>query len=139
MSGLWHLESFERFTAPYPVIQAKIEERVKAYPGQHLVESNGVGDPVIENLMVRVTPFTTTAKSKLQAIQALQLMIERNRVKFSETQMERELGLYQWEDKDLVQDCVMSAAIAAQAMMHTGGDWAALPKVEATPVMRRVS
>jgi hypothetical protein len=66
---------------PYPVVQTSIEDRHRAQ-GPTYVESNGVGDPVIENLTVPVEPFTTTAKTKVQAIQALQLLIQQGRFKY---------------------------------------------------------
>lgn len=109
---VWHLVGFERFLSPYPVIQSRIEQRQRSM-GRTWVESNGVGDPVIENLSVRVEPFTTTAKTKVQAIQALQLLIQQGRFKHAESQLDRELSLYQWDDAGLVQDAVMMAAIAA--------------------------
>jgi hypothetical protein len=105
-------ERIER--APYPAIQQRIEARVRAYPGICYVESNGVGDPVIENLNVQVQPFITTAKSKTQALQSLQLLLEKGRLKAQWTAQERrELMQYQWADTNLVQDCVMSLAIGA--------------------------
>jgi hypothetical protein len=105
-------ERIER--APYPAIQQRIEARVKAYPGTCYVESNGIGDPVIENLNVQVQPFITTAKSKTQALQSLQLLLEKGRLKAQWTAQERrELMQYQWADTNLVQDCVMSLAIGA--------------------------
>ncbi len=116
---VWHVVKLERFLAPYPVTQARIEQRTAEYAGSHTVESNGPGDPVIENLTVRVDPFQTTARSKLQAIQALQLLIQQGRFKYDpraddgQAQLDRELGLYQFDDERLVQDCVMAAAIAA--------------------------
>jgi hypothetical protein len=110
----WHVVGFERFLAPYPVIQASIEARQRRY-GKTFVESNGVGDPVIENLLVNVEPFQTTVRSKVQAIQALQLLIQQGRFKFGaeHEQLARELSLYEWKDQDLIQDCVMAAAIVA--------------------------
>lgn len=122
---VWHVIEMERFMAPYPVIQAAIEARGKRF-GRTLVESNGVGDPVIENLMVRVDPFLTTVKSKTQAIQALQLLIQQGQFKFgpAHEQLERELSLYEFDDKNLVQDTVMAASIAAQAVNKPrGGIW----------------
>ncbi len=114
-ANAWHVVAFERILEPYPVVQAKIEARCRQFRGDHWVESNGVGDPVIENLTTRVEPFTTTAKTKVQAIQALQLLVQRGEFKHAEPQLAREMGLYQWDDKDLVQDSVMAAAIAAHA------------------------
>lgn len=113
--GLWHVVAFERFLAPYPVIQARIEQRQKTMGGETWVESNGVGDPVIENLSIQVQPFTTTPRSKMQAIQSLQLLLEKGRLKHGHEQLGRELALYEWIDHALVQDCVIAAAIAAHA------------------------
>jgi hypothetical protein len=121
----WHVVAFERILEPYPVVQAKIEARARAFRGAHWVESNGVGDPVIENLMCRVEPFTTTAKTKVQAIQALQLLVQHEQFKHDEPQLGREMSLYQWDDSALVQDSVMAAAIAAQAIQHPPRQWGA--------------
>jgi hypothetical protein len=115
---VWHVVDFARVLEPYPAVQLKIEERTRAYPGPHFVESNGVGDPVIENLTVRVEPFVTTPRTKVQAIQALQLLVQKGYLKYGteeHMQLDREMGLYQWDDSKLVQDCVMALAIAAQA------------------------
>lgn len=108
-------ERLER--VPYPIIQQRIDARWARYGGMLIVESNGVGDPVIENLDAPATPFVTTAKSKTQAIQAFQLLLEHRRFKAKWTAQERkELTLYQWDDAQLVQDCVMALAIGAPSM-----------------------
>lgn len=114
---VWHEVEYERFLAPYPLIQARIDDR-RRRRGRTYVESNGIGDPVIENLAERVEPFQTTARTKVQAIEALQLLIQQGRFKFGSEQLARELGLYQWDDRALVQDSVMAAAIAA---VHAAG------------------
>ncbi len=102
---------------PYPVIQQKIEQRSREYPGRLWVESNGVGDPVIENLNVPAQAFVTTARSKVQALQSLALLLERGDLKAAWTDQERyELTIYRYDDRDLVQDCVMSLAIGADAL-----------------------
>ena len=110
---VWHEVGYERILAPYPVIQATIEASARRLNGAVHVESNGVGDPVIENLSVSVEPFVTTVKTKTQAIQALQLLVQQGRFKFGSEQLGRELGLYEWRDENLIQDSVMAAAIAA--------------------------
>ena len=116
---VWHVVGFRRFLAPYPVIQATIEETQRKH-GRTWVESNGVGDPVIENLRVSVEPFVTTAKTKTQAIQALQLLVQQGKFKHNEEQLDREMSLYQWKDDGLVQDSVMAAAIAAYQAVESG-------------------
>lgn len=111
---------------PYPLIQQMIEERVQAYPGELWIESNGVGDPLIENLAVPAQPFVTTARSKVQAIQALVLLMERQAFKARWSPQERkELLLYRWDDKQLVQDCVMSLAVGAGRLVEIleGSSW----------------
>jgi hypothetical protein len=115
---VWHELAYERMLVPYPVVQAAIEQRYARVGGTTLVESNGVGDPVIENLSIRVTPFTTTAKTKTQSIQALQLLLQQGRLRYASDQLDRELGLYAWADQDLIQDSVMAAAIAAYHVVH---------------------
>ena len=115
--------AFDRLErVPYPIIQQAIEARAGAYPGSVYVESNGVGDPVIENLSVAVEPFVTTAKSKVQALQALQLLLEKGRIKAQWDARERAaLTRAAWDDAHTA-DEVMSLAIAA-AQLHTGGGW----------------
>jgi hypothetical protein len=114
----YRLVAYERFVqASFPDQQASIEQRHKCYPGRTLVEANNQGDPVIENLTVRVESYETTAKSKKNMIDALQLLLQRRELAAPPiAQIERELTNYQREDRDLVQDCVMALAIAAQAL-----------------------
>jgi hypothetical protein len=115
---VWHEVAYDRLLVPYPVVQERIDARTKALKGTTYVESNGIGDPVIENLTTRAEPFVTTAKTKVQAIQALQLLVQQGRFKLGSEQLARELGLYQWDDRALVTDSVMAAAIAA---FHAAG------------------
>lgn len=115
--------AFDRFLGlPYPAIQQRIEQRAAEYRGQTWVESNGVGDPVIENLACQVQPWVTTAKTKVQAITALALAHEQHRLKHAVPQLRLECQLYQWQDDKLVQDCVMAAAIAVVNAMARGAD-----------------
>lgn len=97
----------------YPAIQARIEARAKAYGGVTIVESNGIGDPLIENLNVPVQPFTTTAKSKLQGLQALQMLFEQDWLRADWDSRERAALLGCAWDNDHTADEVMSLAIFA--------------------------
>jgi hypothetical protein len=99
---------------PYPDQARAIEARHARYPGRTVVESNGVGDPLIQFLGVRVEEFQTTALTKRNAIDALQLLVQRGElVSPLIPQWKRELTLYQRDDKALMQDTVMASAIAA--------------------------
>lgn len=119
---------------PYPVIQSEIEKRYKTYGGRVLIESNGPGDPVIENLTVPADAFVTSAKTKIQAIQALQLLLERKLFKAKWTAQERkELTLYRWNDKALTQDCVMSLVIGASQMVDMVDDLERTPTDSLNP------
>jgi hypothetical protein len=110
----YQVVAFERFERmPYPAQQAAIAERHNAYPGRTVVESNGPGDPVVENLPVKVEAFQTGTRSKVNAIQALRALLERRAIRADIPHLTGELLAYEWDDKALQQDCVMALAIAA--------------------------
>ncbi len=113
----FRVAAYERhLNMPYPQQAARIEERARLFPGKVLVESNGIGDPLIEFLRVPVTPFTTTAISKRNALDALKLLMQRGELVAPDIpQWRRELSVYAHQDKDLVQDTVIAAAITALA------------------------
>lgn len=106
--------AFERLErVPYPIIQQAIERQARQYPGALVIESNGIGDPVIENLNVSAEPFVTTARSKVQALQALQLLFEQGNIRATWDSRERAaLIAAQWSD-DHTADEIMSLAIGA--------------------------
>lgn len=109
--------AFERHLGmDYPRQAERIATRARAYPGRTLVESNGVGDPLIQFLAVPVEEFVTTALSKRNAIDALRLLLERRELVAPRlVEWERELLLYQFDDRNVIQDTVMASAIAALA------------------------
>jgi len=98
---------------PYPQQQTVIEERAARFNDVPIVESNGPGDPVVENLRCRARPHVTTSRSKVQALQALAMLLERGALKCGVPEIERELRDYEWDDRDLVQDSVMALSFAA--------------------------
>lgn len=105
---------------PYPGIQAMITARGNAYAGRTFVETNGPGDPVLENLSIKAEGFQTTARNKVQAIEALQMLLERGMLKVDIPQLDRELRSYRWADGSLVQDGVMALAIACYHLPKAG-------------------
>lgn len=113
--------AFERLErVPYPFIQQAIETQAKAYPGQLVIESNGVGDPLIENLNVFAQPFVTTARSKVQALQALQLLFEQGNIRASWDARERAALIGCSWDEDHTPDEIMSLAIFAASVASIG-------------------
>lgn len=112
---------FERLErVPYPLIQQRIEEQSQRWPGQLVIESNGVGDPLIENLNVFAQPFLTTARSKLQALQSLQLLFEQGDIQATwDTRERAALVRCSWDDEHTA-DEVMSLAIGAASIAQMG-------------------
>jgi len=101
---------FERFEGlPYPKIAEKIDERYATYPGKHYVESNSIGDPVLEFCKASIEGKFTSGKSKTDMITALQLDLENGTLESPVIpQLKTELSAYQWDDAALTQDCVIS-------------------------------
>lgn len=109
-----HFERHLRLSYPD---QARTIERVdEAYPGETWVESNGVGDPLIQFLTIQVREFVTTALTKRNALDALKLLLQREElIAPLIPQWRDELTIYQRDDAAISQDTVMASAIAALA------------------------
>jgi hypothetical protein len=113
---------------PYPLIQQHIEAQSRRWPGALVIESNGVGDPLIENLDVQAEPFITTARSKLQALQALQLLFEQGNIAATWDARERAALIGCSWDEQHTPDEIMSLAIFASVVMQ-GMEEAAAPAI----------
>jgi hypothetical protein len=112
---------FERLErVPYPLIQQRIEETMQRWPGRLIIESAGIGDPVIENLNVYATPFVTTAKSKMHALQALQLLFEQGDLRAQWDARERQALIAESWDADHTADETMSLAFFAATVQSVG-------------------
>jgi hypothetical protein len=73
---------------------------------------------VIENLTMKVIPFTTTARTKVQAIEATQLLLERGELKAEWEPRERAaLSTAAWDD-DHTPDELMSLAIGCAQLVR---------------------
>jgi len=109
----YQVVAYERLLrAPYAQTQAAIDARAARYGGQTWVESNSIGDPVIEGLSCRVRPFITSVKSKADILTSLVRAVEQHELKCGVEQVLSELKSYQWQDTNIVQDSVMALAIA---------------------------
>lgn len=120
-------ERLERLS--YPLIQQRIEARARRWPGMLIIESNGIGDPLIENLDVPAEPFITTARSKLQALQSLQLLFEQGDIRATFDDRERAALIGCSWDEAHTPDEVMSLAIFAHTVMQPESETAAAPAV----------
>lgn len=120
--------AFARFRrVPWPEVARRIEARAAAYPGRTLIDSSGgsVGDPMLEFIGIPVEGVEFGGRNKVNLVQALILALENGDIRgpASGEGIERlweELLSYQWEDQELVQDCVMSLAMAAWALQESG-------------------
>ncbi|MEE8448565.1 MAG: terminase family protein [Thermodesulfobacteriota bacterium] len=112
------LVAFERFrNKPWPLVAEIIEAQTKTFPGKVIIDSTGLGDPVLQFLNVPVEGFIFTARSKLNLIQSLVLNMERGEIQSPNIpQLVEELRDYRWLDKGLVTDCVMALALAASGV-----------------------
>jgi hypothetical protein len=122
----WHVIDFDRFVrVPFPEIAARIATFAKRYPQAEVrVESNGIGDPLIEFLSIPVESFVTTQHSKTQALQSVQLLLEQGTLHLPIDEVEplvTELRVYEWSDKNLRQDCVIALALAVDAVANAPG------------------
>ena len=114
---------------PYPYIQARIEEQHEWFPGLVVIEKNGPGEAVMENLNIpeyEVIGFTTSRPSKSRIIQGLNLAFQNQTLKWDPEacfQLDGEVRGYVIPDDNVVQDSVMSLAIAEEhaSEAHTVG------------------
>ena len=106
---------------PFPYIQSIIEERYRDYrPIALLVGDDNTALAVVENLHVPAQHFLTGAKNKQEIIADLKQALEWGHIKAKDCpQLLRELRVYKWDDRDLVQDSVMALAIAWQGRFYS--------------------
>ncbi|WP_290597060.1 MULTISPECIES: terminase large subunit domain-containing protein [unclassified Archaeoglobus] len=128
------LVHFQRFNRrPYAETILKLKELYKRFNyAKVLIDSSGVGDPVLEDLQdIGAEGYVFTAKSKVQLIQRLQAAIENGEVKypyieelikelqFFEYQLTRQ-GIKMEARQGMHDDCVIALALAVWAAGHGG-------------------
>jgi hypothetical protein len=118
-SDTFHVAGYWRYVGlTYPAIQSHITRIAHDYPNAPVViEANAMGQAVIENLSLtnRVIPFFTSATSKARAIEQLARKLQNWELQFDArdlTQLYNELCGYTVPDDYIVQDSVMSLALA---------------------------
>jgi hypothetical protein len=102
----------------YPQIGVELTRVCSDYfPAPVVIESNSMGQAVIDHLEVknRIIPFATTQTSKARAIEALASALQHLSIQYDGKalpQLDSELRGYQIPDENVVQDSVMSLALA---------------------------
>jgi hypothetical protein len=123
---------YVRLRGDYPQLQKAIIDMHQAFPSALVcIEENSIGAAVADNLIIpehMLRRFTTSKTSKPRIIEALRRALQLQLLKWhpSLTQLTAEMRDYQLPDDNVVQDSVISLAIAlahaaeAQGFQATG-------------------
>jgi phage FluMu gp28-like protein len=127
-----HVCRFERFQRPWANTRDAIIQATGKIPA--LVDSTGVGDPIVEDLQRTAghyTGFKFTSQSKQQLMEGLALAIHKKEVKFPEGPIKDELEEFEFVHSQtgvkysapagLHDDCVMALALAVAHRRHAIG------------------
>lgn len=114
--GTLRLVDFVRMgRCPWAAVYGKIREVHARYRSLTVIDSTGVGDPVVEELSdIGAVGFSFAAgggKSKTQLLLNLASNLGRLRMPLIPELVE-ELSFYEWDDRGLRTDCVMALALA---------------------------
>ena len=112
---LVHFERFQR--QPWPAVAHRIREVHQRYQcHQTVIDATGVGAAVLDEVRDVAQGFVFTGRSKVDLLTNLQVALEKKEVQFPFIrELVDELQDYEWNDRDLVTDCVMSLALAVWA------------------------
>lgn len=115
--------SFDRWQSPWQETITRIKQIVGNSPA--LVDSTGVGDPIVEQLKrshVHVTGFQFTSKSKQQIMEGLAVAIQQREITFPDGAIVSELESFEYEYtktgvrykamQGMHDDCVCALALA---------------------------
>lgn len=120
---------FDRFQAPWQATIERIRQATGKTPA--LVDSTGVGDPVLEALQERsinYAGFKFTAPSKQQLMEGLAVAIQRREIRFPSGPIVNELETFEYQytrtgvryaaPDGLHDDCVMALGLAVWHRQH---------------------
>ncbi len=126
-----HVCQFERWQAPWETTIDRIFTLAPSVPA--LVDSTGVGDPVLEALQKRggsFEGFKFSAASKQQLMEGLAVAIQQRRVTFPDGELVNELESYEYvysrtgvhyaAPPGMHDDCVCALALAVHKGTHRG-------------------
>lgn len=129
---------FERWQGPWDLTVAKLGALLGTVPT--LVDSTGVGDPILERLQAqpgsRVTGFQFTAPSKQKLMEGLAVAIQQAEITYPDGPIPQELEAFEYEytrtgvrysaPEGLHDDCVCALALAVQRWKHQPARWGAV-------------
>jgi hypothetical protein len=121
-----HVAQFERWQGPWKATIGKIKHITRGLPA--LVDSTGVGDPVLEELQAdggqNFEGFKFSSSSKQQLMEGLSLAIQSQLTRFPDGPIVNELEVFEFEytrtgvfysaPEGLHDDCVMGLALAVR-------------------------
>ncbi len=125
--NVYDVACYLRLRGDYPQLQKAIIDMHQAFPSALVcIEENSVGAAVADNLSIpehMLRRFTTSKKSKQRIIEALRRALQLQLLKWqpSLTQLTAEMRDYQLPDDNVVQDSVISLAIALEYAAEAQG------------------
>lgn len=131
-----HTAAFERFQRPWEETFGTI---VRVTAGLALVDSTGVGDPILERLQRSVpgvfSPYIFSGPSKQRLMEGLAVAIQQKEITYPDGPIVQELQMFEYvytrtgvrysAPAGLHDDCVMGLGLAVEARSHRTQDvWA---------------
>ena len=127
------VSEFERFQAPWEETCRRLASRIGFTSA--LVDSTGVGDPIVERLqrnLPNVSGFHFSSSSKQKLMEGLALAIQTQSVSYPDGPIVSELDAFSYEytrtgvrysaPSGLHDDCVMALALAVHAQTNVAGE-----------------
>ena len=127
-----HVVAYDRFNqVDYTLQVSRLESLAKKYDATVLMDSTGVGDPILEQVLkagIKAEGFQFTNTSKQQLIEYLSVQLEQQKITFPDIpELIHELELFQYEitragnvrysaPQGYHDDCVISLALACWQM-----------------------
>lgn len=131
-----HVYTFEQEGLPYPQIAQAAKEIHMQYPGPLYLETNASGDYLYDFLTIPpsegglglqgIFGYWMNQGNKKLALDALKMLLDKRLLKSGNKKLADQLKAYKEQDKKIVQDYVMMAAIAARHLLTgavTTGGW----------------
>lgn len=139
LDGERRVSRFQRFQKPWQQTISLLGQEIGSVPA--LVDSTGVGDPIVEALQAihpaTVEGYKFTAPSKQQLMEGLAVAIQRQEVRFPDGPIRAELESFEYvytrtgvrysAPEGMHDDCVCALALAVSRAAHplTAWDWEA--------------